>query len=130
MGLLFIIVTFLLGVMGAAPVIVAKKPDAGELIDKLVPIQGFLGIGGVVIGIWWFLISLTGFYLVGLISGAVIALLGFLMGFSLLSKLFASSPEAAAKAQNLRLALAKFQVPLGLAAIGLAVWGLIMWIRY
>ena len=133
MGYVTVILMFLLGCLGAAPMIIAKKPDARELIDKLVPIQGILGIAGLVLGILGILGNLRYighlFGIVALAASIVLAILGFLMGFGLISKWMSGSPEAAAKAANLRMTLTKFQVPLGLVAIGLSIWWLLMILR-
>ena len=44
MGYLFTVVLILGGVLGCAGLIVAKKPDAKELIGKLQPFQAVIGV--------------------------------------------------------------------------------------
>ena len=45
------------GALGAAGFIVSKKPNAKELIDKLTPFGGFIGIGLLVMEVWILTIS-------------------------------------------------------------------------
>lgn len=124
------------GLLGAANLIVAKKPDAKQLIDKLTPYQGIIGIVLLVWGIWD-LISLLRF--LSLLSAApfwwIIYLLvtltelglGFLLGYGLLSQyIFGKSPEAQVKGELVRAKLAGYQGPLGLTAIALAILFLIL----
>jgi hypothetical protein len=120
------------GILAAASLIVAKKPNAQQLIDKLTPYQGWVGI---VLFIWgiYDLIHLLGnigvyfkasvlisvFLLVAVPTELVV---GFLLGFGLITK-YALSKNATAmeKGQQIRGKLAAFQGPLGLVAIGVGV---------
>lgn len=133
-------ILFCAGVLGASNIIVSKKPNAKELIDKLVPYQGWLGIAMFLWGVWDvidILQTLNVFslfpirFLVAVVAAATEVLLGFLLGFSLLSQWVLSKNEAALeKGQEIRGRLAKHQGPLGLVAIGLAIFNLLMVIRY
>ncbi|MBI5724712.1 MAG: hypothetical protein HZA50_12185 [Planctomycetes bacterium] len=138
-----------LGVLAASSFIVAKKPNAKELIDKIVPFQGWIGFVVCLWGLWtiidalWTfgrLASLLGPYasfipgsiwlwwLTYLLTGVLEAGLGFLMGYGLISKFILSkSPEAQAKGQAILAKLTKIQVPLGLAGIIFGVWSLLSW---
>ncbi|MBN1942127.1 MAG: hypothetical protein JW849_02425 [Phycisphaerae bacterium] len=124
------------GVLAAAGVIVKKKPEAKELIEKMTPYQG---VGGVVLLIWG-LISLIrlllnagilldlipGWFVTYLLVCLVSIALGFLLGFSLISKYVLSKNEQAVqKGEQLRAKLAKIQEPLGIAGIVLGLWGLV-----
>jgi len=101
-----IAVMFCGGVLAASNLIIAKKPDAKELIDKLVPYQGWIGIVMFLWGIWdtihvltsgWFsiisIIPLTA--IVILVAVLVEVVLGFLLGFGLISKYALSKNEQA-----------------------------------
>jgi len=119
-----------MGLLGASAFIVAKKPDAAGLINKLVPIQGIVGIVGLVMCVLGILASLSPFYLMGVVANAVGAALGFLLGFGLIAKFALSgSKEAMAKGEKLRSTLAVFQVPFGLASIGLGIYYLLFALR-
>jgi len=126
------IILLLLGVLAASSVIVKNKPDAKELIDKLVPIQGWLGFVACFWGVWGIIQAVLNLGMLGtwpiwwatwLATSIVTASLGLLLGFSLLSKFVLSKNEAAmAKGEALRMKLAGYQIPLGFIAIGLAIW--------
>ena len=126
-----VIILFLGGVLGAANLIVAKKPNAREQIDKLAPYQGWIGVILVLWGIWdimgvvrsvGLLSAAPVWWIIYLITALTELGLGFLLGYALISKyVLSGSPEAAAKGQMLRLKLAIYQGPLGVVAIALAV---------
>jgi hypothetical protein len=150
MGILSSLLLIACGVLAAAPFIVKKKPEAKQIIDKMVPYQG---TGGVVLCVWGLfsiirlllnvgtlmrasrlLASLNAsgmgnlwFYWVTLLVIAVVSVaLGFLLGFALISKyVLSKNEEAAKKGEQLREKLAKIQIPLGMAGIVLGLWGLI-----
>ena len=129
------IILLLLGVLAASSVIVKNKPDAKELIDKLVPIQGWLGFVSCFWGVWgiisavlkigW-LTTIPVWWITWMATSVVTASLGLLLGFSLITKFVLSkNEEAMAKGEALRMKLAGFQIPLGFAAIGLGIWTLV-----
>lgn len=131
MGLLSGIWLALLGVLGASSLIIAKKPDAKEMIGKLAPYQGWIGAISALWGAWG--IISWGILSIGLLStwpilwatylaGSVLQLaLGLLLGAGVL-KSFIKNPQANAKMDQTIARLAPYQGKLGLAAIGLGVW--------
>jgi hypothetical protein len=120
------------GILAASSLIVARKPNAQELIDKLTPYQGWIGIalfiGGIVDTI--FLIRYIGgmfqasvllslFYIVAVPTELLI---GFMLGFGLITKYALSKNETAmAKGQSIRAKLAPIQGILGLISIAVGV---------
>ena len=119
-----------LGVLGAASLIIAKKPDAKELIDKLAPYQGWIGAVSAFWGVWvviqsvlnigW--LSVAAVSWVTLLADGVLQLcLGLLLGVGVL-KTFIKSEEAVAKLDQTIAKLQPKQGVLGLVAIGLGVW--------
>jgi hypothetical protein len=126
----FITAAFMIvaGILAAAGLIVSRKPEAKELIDKLTPYQGWLGI---VLFCWgiWDIISSFGtmtwsfiFFLIYIIVGFLELILGFLLGFGLITKFALSkNDEAKAKGQMIRGKLAPFQGILGFLAIIMAI---------
>ena len=127
------------GLLGAANLIIAKKPNAKELIDKLTPYQGSIGV---VLVIWGVIDVIRIVPSLGALSSAplwtVISLLtaltelglGFLLGYGLISKYALSkSPQALEKGQRLRAKLVVYQGPLGLTAIVLAILFAVMHLR-
>lgn len=137
MGLLFALLLIVAGVLAAASLIVAKQPNAREVIAKLTPFQGIIGI---VLLIWALIVFifrilpalsalLSLFPLTGILILAtflVAIALGFLLGYGLI-KHYALSNSAAATGggESIHLKLAKIQGPLGLIGIGLGLWLLI-----
>jgi len=121
------------GIIAASSLIVAKKPNAQELIDKLTPYQGWIGV---VLTFWgaWGLISLLlnigSIGIVWIIAVAVCVvefIVGFLLGYGLISKYLLEKNEAAkVKGQALRLKLTKYQVPSGVILIILGVCSIIL----
>jgi hypothetical protein len=120
------------GILAASSLIVAKKPNAQELIDKLTPYQGWIGIalflGGIVDTI--FLIRYIGvmfqvsvlqsiFYIVAVPTELLV---GFLLGFGLITKYALSKSEKAMeKGQAIRAKLAPVQGFIGLLAIAVGI---------
>jgi len=127
----------LAGILASASIIASRKPNAKELIDKLTPYQGWIGVINFLWGIWftiWLVLNM-GVLLKGapvrtivwFANGGSMLLLGFLLGFGLITK-YALSKNAAAmeKGQNIRAKLAKFQGPLGLVGIAAGLAGLVL----
>ena len=125
------IITILGGILAASGFIIAKKPNAKELIDKIVPYQGWIGVVMFFWGIWEIigcvrLMSLLSKFplrwIFWLLSGVADLGVGFLLGFALISKwALSKDPTALAKGQQLRASLVKVQVPLGFLAIVMGI---------
>lgn len=121
------IIAILGGLIAASSLIVAKKPNAKELLDKLAPFQGIIGVILLVWSVLGLLSVLKAFSIIGIAVVAVEFIVGFLLAYSLLSKyLFSKSDTAREKGQALRLKLAKYQVPAGVILIVLGVLSLIL----
>lgn len=120
------------GVLAAANLIIGMQPRAKELIDKLTPYQGAIGLGMLAWGAYnltdlGLFIKLIGHMPVTAIAaiGMILLLIivGFILGFGLLSKYVLSKNEqAAAKGEQLRAKLAPLTGILGFALIGCALW--------
>lgn len=134
MGLFYGLWLVVLGILGAASLIVAKKPDAKELIDKLAPYQGWIGAISALWGIY--VIVFGALFNMGLIKvsliwwitilaqGVLLLALGLLLGVGVL-KTFIKNAEAQAKMDQTIEKLAPKQGLMGLIAIGLGVWGIL-----
>jgi hypothetical protein len=130
------IVLIVLGALAAATFVVAKRPDAKVLLDKVTPFQGVLGVVAAVWGAWQLIqlvihISLIKLAPVSFLVGTAMVLLtvalGFLMGYALIVKYALSkNAEAAAKGEAVRAKLVTYQTPLGLAGMAVGVVGLVM----
>ena len=132
MNFLSAIWLMLLGVLGAASIIVAKRPDAKDAIAKLAPYQGWMGAISALWGIWGVInavihISVLSvapiLWMTLLAVGVVQALLGFLLGIGIL-KSFAGD-GADEKMDQLMAKLAPYQGTLGFISIGLGAWLLV-----
>lgn len=116
------------GLIGASNIIIAKRPDAKDVIDKLVPFKGVIGI---VLLLWgvvgafdvlrtlrW--LRLAPFWWLVFVASVVTELgLGFLLAYGLIAKF--TSGQAAEKAGQVHGKLAGYQSSLGLTAIALSV---------
>jgi hypothetical protein len=116
------------GILGMSGMIIARKPSAKELINKLTPYQAFLGVGLLVWSIYWFLhigprlffkLPTAGFAgLVGFVAIIAGILLGFFFGMPQVAKWIPGESSAETKALELSRKLAPFLTLLG--AIGFA----------
>ena len=84
------LITIIGGILAASGFIIKRSPNAQQLIDKLTPYQGWIGIVMFGWGIWETLHSVLGISLLGshpltwvfwLLSGVADLLVGFLLGF-------------------------------------------------
>ena len=140
MGLITGLVLVALGVLAAASSIVARRPDAQIYIDKLVPYQGWLGFIACLWGVWIIIsavINLNWFsyvpvwWLTYLATGALIAALGLLLGYALLTKFILShNAEAVRRGEQVRLSIVPYQVMLGYAAVILGLWTIVATFLY
>ncbi|MCP4180154.1 MAG: hypothetical protein GY756_20510 [bacterium] len=129
------ITLIILGLLAAPSLILSKKPNAKELLDKITPYQGWIGLIFCFWGIWGIIqalisISLLGTYPIWWItwvaSSAVEAVLGFILGYGMINKLVLSkSEEAKKKGEKLLAKLAPMQGKLGLTGIIVGVWVII-----
>ncbi len=111
------------GILACAGLIVAKKPDAKELIGKLQPFQAIIGVALLVFGV---LHIMDAIHLLGMIGAAPLFVLpivlgvfagiflGILFGMPMVAKL---SAGGAAKGEELGKKLAPFQTIIGLVAL-------------
>jgi hypothetical protein len=129
-GLLWVHALLLIvaGILGLSGFIVAKKPDAKAMIDKLVPFQAFIGVGllavalinwlraGIVnvfklFSVW----PLFGLAILGAIFGGII--LGFFFGMPQIAKWLPGESNAEQKASELSKKIAPFQMLFGIVCL-------------
>ena len=122
------IIAILGGILAASRLIIAKKPNAKELIDKLTPYQGWIGLILSFWGLWstiHLVLNIGSIGLVWIIALAISVVefvVGFVLGYGLISKYFLEKNEAAKeKGQQLRLKLIKYQAPGGIILLILGV---------
>jgi hypothetical protein len=132
------LITIAGGILAASALIIARKPNAKDLIDKITPYQGWIGIVMVFWGVWGTLACVGGigqlshrplFWLFWLASSVADLLVGFLLGFGLITR-YALGRNAAAQArgQQIRAKLAGYQGVFGLFAIAMGAL-YIVWIH-
>jgi len=121
------LITICGGLLAASAFIIARKPNATQLIDKITPYQGWIGLlmfGWGIREIVYLVPNLghfgdaplfmTFWILVAFADLAV----GFLLGFGLITKYVLSrSPAAEARGQYLRGRLMAYQIPMGVVAM-------------
>jgi hypothetical protein len=123
---------FVAGILAMSGLVLSKRPDARQMIDKLVPYQGVVGVGLLA----WGLIQLVRFLLnhgaaqmsAWPLGGAVIfmamlsaLLLGFLFGMPMIAKWIPGSTPAEQKAMEMQQKVAGFSVLLGIVGIAAGV---------
>ncbi|MGG8496780.1 hypothetical protein ACQY1Q_10205 [Tenacibaculum sp. TC6] len=127
------IIAIIGGVLAATPAIIAKKPNAKDLLDKLTPYQGWIGVVLAFWGVWGIVqsvLNLTSFntgWLIFLGVAAVEFIVGFILGYGLISKYLLEKNEVAKeKGQILRLKLLKYQIPAGFILAVLGVLSIVL----
>lgn len=130
------IITILGGILAASGFIIKRRPDAKQMIDKLAPYQGWIGVTMFIWGIKEILGVLTGMRLLSVAplrwifwtaSGVSDLLIGFLLGFGLITHYALSKNEQAkAKGAAIREKLVGIQAPLGLVSIVLGALYIVM----
>ena len=120
------------GVLAASGFIIKKKPNAQEIINKIAPYQGWIGIVMFGWGVWeilaavrtteWLSNGWALYWSFWLLSGVADLLVGFILGFGLISTyVFRGNAAAIEKGEQVRMKLLGYQVPLGFLAIVMGV---------
>lgn len=122
----------LLSIIAVPSLLLSRKPNAKELLEKVEPYQGWIGIVFCFWGIWGLITAIlhlgwltsAPIWWVTLLAGSLVeACLGFLLGLPLINKLFLSSNEKArGKAALLREKIAPKQGLLGVLGIIVGIW--------
>jgi len=130
MGIVTFAALFVLGAVCASNLIIARKPDAKELIAKVAPYQGWIGAISALWGAWWLIYWILNLKVMmhlpilgvtWLANSLLLLGLGLLCGIGVL-KTFIKAPAAVEKLDLTVAKLAPFQGFLGLAGIGVAIW--------
>ncbi len=117
------------GILALSAFIVAKKPEAKAMIDKLVPFQAFIGVALLAIGLVrllqfgpinsfrllkvWPVLGIT---VIGATYGAIV--LGFFFGMPQIAKWIPGDSNAETKALELSKKIAPFQMIFGVVCLG------------
>jgi hypothetical protein len=136
-GILFSILLAVAGALAVYPRIVQARPDVKQLLDKILPYQGVIGIVTLVWGLLWGL-HLLGhmgvmmsyvpvLLLIDLVSCIDGVLLGLLLGYGLIAQyLLGSNTEALRRGETWRSKLSARQTLLGWTGLGLGILGFLM----
>ncbi|TWF42926.1 hypothetical protein FHW36_102688 [Chitinophaga polysaccharea] len=126
------ITLILLSIIAVPSLILSKKPNAKELLEKVEPYQGWIGIVFCGWGIWGLVMAILNvgwltsapIWWITLAAGNLVeACLGFLLGFPLINKFFLSNNEKAReKAVRIRAQVAPKQGNLGILGIIVGIW--------
>lgn len=129
----FVVGPVLGGILAASGFIIAKNPNAKDLIDKIAPYKGFIGVGMLGLGAWnivtnlgnigWFFSSISG--IGAFITLCTMVVVGFLLGFGLIAKHAGGAAEKGAELQKKLIAV---EVPLGFLSIGGGVFCLLIYL--
>ena len=120
----------LLGVLAVPSMIIAKKPNAKELIAKIAPYQGWIGAISALWGVWGIIGAVLNlgwlshwpiYWVTWLVNAVLQFSLGLILGIGVL-KTFIKNPQAQAKMDETLARLTPKQGMLGLAAIGVGIW--------
>lgn len=122
----------LLSIIAVPSLILAKKPNAKELLEKIEPYQGWIGLIFCFWGVWGIIsaflnmgwLTSAPIWWSTLLAGSVVeAGLGFMLGFGMINKLILSkNEEAKEKAELLREKIAPKQGKLGILGIAVGAW--------
>jgi hypothetical protein len=122
----------LLSIIAVPSLVLSKKPNAKELLEKIEPYQGWIGLVFCILGVWGIISSILNLgwlttapiWWVTLAAGSLVqATLGFMLGSGLMNKLFmGKNPEAQEKAAQLRSKIAPKQGKLGILGIAVGAW--------
>ncbi len=122
----------LLSIIAVPSLILAKKPNAKELLAKVEPYQGWIGLIFCFWGIWGIISAILNLgwlasapiWWITLLAGSVVeAGLGFMLGYGLISKLLLSkNADAQEKAEQIRAKIAPMQGKLGILGLIVGIW--------
>lgn len=122
----------LLSLIAVPSLILSKKPNAKELLEKIEPYQGWIGLVFCFWGIWGIisailnmgLLTTSPIWWITWVAGSVVeAGLGFMLGYGAINKLFLSkNAEAKAKAEGIREKIAPKQGKLGILGVAVGTW--------
>ncbi len=131
MYILAAITMIVLGILAAPGVILGRKAD---VVAKIAPFQGIIGVVGFLWGIWILIWTLIGIkviayvpilWLTSLAVAIMMILLGFLLGYALIAKVKTTGAGEAVKAK-----LSGLSGTLGIIAVALGVWMLLMYLFF
>ena len=134
--LIYGITLIILSLIAVPSLILAKKPNAQELLNKVAPFQGWIGVVFCFWGIWGLISAILSIgwiangWIISWVTWALYALvettLGFILGYSLIVKYVLSKNETAKeKGAKVLEKLLPLQGKLGILGLIVGVWCII-----
>jgi len=133
MYIIYSLILIIAGILAIPALILSKRPSAKDILDKVAPYQGWFGIAILILGLWnvvdllidanfYFAFGLGGSWVLLFVSSAVMAILGFILGFNLINvHLLSKNPKSEENGQKLMTKLMPLQNIFGIAAIVLGI---------
>ncbi|WP_158975684.1 hypothetical protein [Cellulophaga sp. L1A9] len=122
----------LLSIIAVPSLILSKKPNAKELLEKIEPYQAWIGMVFCFWGIWGIIsavlnigwLTVAPIWWITFLAGNIVsAALGFMLGFGLINKYVLSKNEnAKEKADKIRAKIAPKQGKLGVLGLIVGAW--------
>jgi hypothetical protein len=131
--LFFGIWLLILGALAIPNLVIAKRPELKGALDKLTPIQGWLGVVSAFWGAWGVIGAILGiaaltthpiWWITWLATSCVTLALGALLGVGT-AKTFLESAAAHGRMDQTIARLSPYQGTLGIAGLGLGAWCLV-----
>ncbi|WP_392562147.1 DUF4083 family protein [Orbus sturtevantii] len=131
--IVYSLILIISGVLTIPTLILSKRPSSQELLGKIAPYQGWLGVVILVLGIWdligllinanfYFTFNASGTWILLVAIALIMIILGFILGFNLINKyILSKNPKSEEKGQNLIAKLLPLQSIFGTASIVLGV---------
>jgi len=133
--LIYGITLILLSLLAVPALLLAKKPDAKEILEKIAPYQGWIGLIFCFWGIWGIISAVLNisiltswpiWWVTWLASSVIQAVLGFLLGYNLINKFVLSkSEQGRIKGAALLATLTPIQSTLGMIGICVGIWTIV-----
>lgn len=129
----------LVSILAVPSLILSKKPNAQELLAKLEPYQGWIGLIGCLWGVWGIISAILSlgllttwpiWWIIWAAGSVVLAALGFMLGFGMINSMFlGKNPQAQAKAAAVREKIAPLQGKLGIIGIVVGILMILVSLR-
>ena len=133
--MIFGITLILLSFIAVPSLILSKHAHAGELLSRISPYQGWIGLVFCFWGVWGIISAVLTlswlatwpiFWATLLAASIVQFTLGFLLGYGMISKLVLSkNEEAKKKGEQLLAKLAPLQGKLGIFGVAVGIWTIV-----
>lgn len=129
-----------LSLLAVPSLILSKKPNAKELLDKFAPYQGWIGLVFCFWGVWGIIQAVLNlgwmttfpiWWFTWLAGSVVEAILGFILGYGVIAQYALSKNEASKeKGAKLLAKLAPIQGKLGIFGIIVGIWTIVVSIMW